>query len=99
MKMAAARFVAHEAHKSCSELRRCPCVLMNRCTRQVDFEEFHKLTKSIGMNIDEKELELHFEEIDIDGSGGVDFDEFYTFYRTKQVKLIALQLVTGVYAL
>ena len=72
---------------------------MNLCTRQVDFEEFDKLVQSIGMNIDEKELKLHFAEIDIDGSGCVDFDEFYTFYRTKQVKPIALQLVTGVYAL
>ncbi len=46
----------------------------------LDFSEFAELIKTIGFNIDEKQLKEGFHKIDTDNNNEIDFDEFMAWW-------------------
>eukprot|EP01048_Picozoa_sp_COSAG05_P027314 COSAG05_NODE_7909_length_757_cov_1.243161_1_plen_188_part_01 len=50
----------------------------------LDEEEVQNLTKSLGMIMGEEELEAAMKEMDEDGSGAVDFDEFFAWWKLRK---------------
>eukprot|EP01052_Picozoa_sp_SAG31_P021911 SAG31_NODE_1719_length_7455_cov_7.529772_3_plen_524_part_00 len=49
----------------------------------LEIYEFRILSKSLGMDLTKKQIEQIFAELDADGGGAIDFDEFVHFYTTQ----------------
>jgi len=52
-------------------------------SRSLDFSEFKKGVDEFGIDMDKKEIQAVFDEIDKDGSGTLDFDEFLKAIRVR----------------
>eukprot|EP01047_Picozoa_sp_COSAG01_P004196 COSAG01_NODE_136_length_24438_cov_243.426711_6_plen_1982_part_00 len=50
----------------------------------LDADEVQNLTGALGMIMDSEELEYAMREMDQDGSGAVDFDEFFTWWKAHK---------------
>jgi len=53
---------------------------------ELDQAELHSCLTSTGMVLSEEELQVHFNEIDTDGSGAIGFDEFFPFMVARLEK-------------
>merc|ERR1711934_367368 len=49
----------------------------------IDTKEFRAVCNEIGMDVTEQELQLMMSEVDTDGSGEIDIDEFITAMKCK----------------
>mmetsp|Transcript_5591 Transcript_5591/g.8791 ORF Transcript_5591/g.8791 Transcript_5591/m.8791 type:complete len:323 (-) Transcript_5591:65-1033(-) len=52
----------------------------------IDQDEMARLLNSLGKALPQEEIDDGFAKIDTDSSGGIDYDEFYTWYKEVQGK-------------
>ena len=57
-----------------------PSILTSKCVLQLDVEELVDLAGNLGVELTEQDGERAFSVLDANGSGMVDFDEFFAFY-------------------
>eukprot|EP01052_Picozoa_sp_SAG31_P024735 SAG31_NODE_2124_length_6401_cov_2.039829_3_plen_879_part_00 len=50
---------------------------------EVDQNEMMQLVLDLGMEVDQKDLDVIFQQMDLDGNGAIDFEEFHDWYRLK----------------